>query len=149
MRTSDLVASFRDSFRRLAGAGLLSFFLAVKPVPASRPRVSKWGTYYAKTYETFRKDATVALNSFDGVPTDRPVIVWIEVVVEKPKTGKLLLPKGDVDNYAKGPLDVFTKAQKFWADDDQVVGLSVFKRYAQPGEQQGFHVMWAPVDLTN
>ena len=31
--------------------------IPLNPVPASRPRVSKWGTYYPKRYATWKKDA--------------------------------------------------------------------------------------------
>lgn len=30
--------------------------LMIQPVPASRPRVTRWGTYYSKTYQKFRDE---------------------------------------------------------------------------------------------
>lgn len=129
--------------KRVAPAGVLAFHLAVEPAPASRPRVTRWnGVYYGKPYEKFRATAQPLADAYDGIPTDRPVVVLIECVMTKPKTGKLSLPKPDVDNLAKGPLDVMTKAKKFWQDDCQVVGLSVWKRYAAPAEEPGVYISW-------
>ena len=139
---SKIVVSLREWMTRQATSGFLAFFLRVAPVPASRPRVSRWGTYYGKPYQKFIKEAQPLADAFEGVPTDRPVMVLMETIVKKPKTGKLAYPRGDVDNFAKGPLDVMTKAECFWGDDNQVVGLMVFKRYAKPDEEAGVLVEW-------
>lgn len=132
--------------RRLAGAGLLTFWLGVNPTPASRPRVSRWGTYYSKTYETFRTKAKTAAEAWKALPTDRPLIVMMECIVEKPRTGKLAFPNGDVDNYAKGPLDTLNKV--IWTDDTQIQILTIAKRYATKGEEAGVLLEWFEPDLS-
>ncbi len=116
-------------------------FLAVPPVPASRPRVTRWGTFYAKTYETFRAAADAELAKMSGPPTPHPVVLGMEIVAKRPKAGKLVHPRGDVDNFAKGPMDAMTKAGKFWNDDNQVIELLVRKRYAEKGEPEGVHIV--------
>lgn len=143
---SSIAASAKKWFREVALNGLLSFRLNLEPAPASRPRVGKFGTYYPKTYTLFRKAALPQAQMFDGVPTDQPVAVLVETVCSKPKTGKLQFPRGDVDNYAKGPLDVMTEAQKFWNDDNQVVALMIVKRYTDPGESAGINIEWFPIE---
>jgi len=143
---TDLIASAKKWMKGAASAALFSHWLEVNPVPASRPRVTRWGTHYSKTYEGFRRAAAKQLEKADGAPTDAPLLVLVECVVEKPRTGKLSAPRGDVDNYAKGPLDALTKAEKFWKDDDQIQMLVVAKRYAKPGEQPGTNVMWTALD---
>lgn len=116
------------------------FFLPVQPVPASRPRVGRFGAYYGKNYEQFRVAAQPMANQADFSPTDKPVVVHMECVATKPKSGKLRYPRGDIDNYVKGPLDVMTKSGKFWIDDDQVVELHASKRYCREDEMPGIHI---------
>jgi len=115
---------------------LVSLVFPFDPVPASRPRVTKWGTYYAKTYKAWKQKAERWLSpgTFQ-LDADVPLLVETEAIVRKPKTSKLDYPKGDTDNYAKGPLDVITKVGGYWDDDRQVVCLMSSKRFAARDEQ--------------
>lgn len=125
------------------------FHLDIDPCPASRPRWSKFGVYYSKNYQKFRQlaqkiaDDWSAQDKFEG-----PVAVLLENVCKRPKTGKKLWPKGDVDNYSKGPMDVMTKSDlgSFWNDDDQVVWMTATKRYAEPGEEAHVTVYFCHVN---
>lgn len=49
--------------------------------------------------------------------------------------------KPDLDNLAKLILDRTTRSAKFWADDCQVIDLSVCKDWARDGDQPGVRVM--------
>jgi Holliday junction resolvase RusA-like endonuclease len=116
-------------------------FLPVEPRPASRPKVTKYGTYFGKPYTVFRQTAQPYANAYkDRPPIQGPVVILIEIVCTKPKTGKLLHPRGDVDNYVKGVMDILTKSNNFWKDDVQVVSMYAYKRYTQPPETAGSHV---------
>lgn len=106
--------------------------IGLNPVPASRPRVSKWGTYYLKTYSGWRKAAKLIIKSVE-VNTPNPLIVVIENRIVKPRTSKKLWPRGDVDNYAKAPLDILNK--KLWVDDDQIQALWVDKVFVKTLEE--------------
>lgn len=114
-------------------------FLPVEPRPASRPKVTKYGTYFGRPYTIFRQTAQPYANAYQGPPPIQgPVVILIEIVCTKPKTGKLLHPRGDVDNYVKGVMDVMTKSNNFWSDDVQVVALYAYKRYAETKPQEAF-----------
>lgn len=106
--------------------------IPVNPVPASRPRVTRWGTYFAKTYRQYREDAKRALPPAD-VPLEGPLAVSMVFTVRRPKSTKLAHPKPDIDNFAKAALDVLT-TQGYWQDDHQVIRLRCSKEWAEPGE---------------
>jgi Holliday junction resolvase RusA-like endonuclease len=146
----DITSYIRTGLRSKFGARLVTLFLAVAPVPASRPRVTRFGgVYYGAPYKRFYEAAKTALSKMDFPTTGAPVIWMGEFVIPKPRTGKLDYPRGDVDNYSKGPLDAMTKAaERFWQDDNQVVGMIAFKRYADPGEEPGVKIDYAPLELT-
>lgn len=110
--------------------------IEVDPVPASRPRVTRFGTYYGAPYKKWMAAAAKELEGqaitekFTG-----PVAVAIEVICKRPAKPANEYPVGDVDNYAKGPLDAINSQGSFWNDDKQVVQLNVTKRYAEKGEK--------------
>lgn len=123
-------------------------FLEVEPVPASRPRVSKWGVYYGKNYERFRSASRAFLFGITGKPMSGQIDLDMEIIVSPPKTTKRDTPRGDLDNYIKGPLDVMTETGTFWHDDDQIVKLKAVKRFAKAGETSGVRITYrncAPV----
>lgn len=99
--------------------------IPLDPVPASRPRVSKWGTYYGKKYTRFRKDIASFLKVTPLRLLAGPLAVGIWLYVGRPKSTKLAHPKPDVDNYAKGVMDGLNGV--LWEDDSQVVSLGVVK----------------------
>ena len=122
---------------------VFEFFFEVEPVPASRPRVSRWGTHYGKRYESFRRAMRHCL--LDVKPTRKltgPIEAELEFIVRKSKSSKRRHPRGDVDNFVKGPLDSMTQAEKFWDDDDQVVVLVASKRFAEKNEKHGIRIRY-------
>lgn len=144
---TDLFGLIKTAIEKQVGASMLSLVIGGEPVPASRPRVTRFGTYYGKNYTKWMKDSWHYVSSLDSLPTDRPIIVMLEAVVTKPRTSKLSHPRADVDNYAKGPLDLITKAAKetgrgVWEDDRQIVFMGISKRFAEPGEDPGFKIYY-------
>lgn len=105
----------------------------MEPLPASRPRVTKWGTYIAKPYKGWLAEAAKYLKTVNCTIPEGHLHVVIEVVCTKARTSKLTTPKGDIDNYAKAPLDAITHA-KLWDDDKWVTELFARKRFASTGE---------------
>lgn len=116
--------------------------LHLDPVPASRPRFRvvnmKSGksfvhTYHAGRYKKFLEDAEQAIppcDPFDQLPGH--VRVEIVIHVQKPKTSKLSRPRGDLDNYVKGILDVLTR-RGYWLDDDEITVLIAEKFFTTSG----------------
>lgn len=122
----------------MGAAYAASVVFAFNPVPASRPRVTRWGTYYPKSYTNWLDQAAKQLKQRLCNSTylgEQSLLVVVESIVTKARTSKLTRPKGDIDNYTKGPLDAITKAGLHWRDDAQVEVLIASKRFAKPGEQ--------------
>jgi Holliday junction resolvase RusA-like endonuclease len=120
----------------------IELFIPVKPVPASRPRVSRWGTYFSKNYEDFRNQCSLFLSKIKKQypPQAGKFKVQILFICHKPANPANSYPRGDVDNFLKGPLDAITKAGMIWEDDIQITRLIGIKRYAKAGEQVGMKI---------
>lgn len=145
--TSKLSATILSEIKRRAIGPLFSLWLEGKPVPAGRPRVTRWGTYYPKTYTEWIAANTPVVSKLEPHVLTGPVALYVEVICPPPKTKtEQVAPMGDVDNYAKGPMDLLTKLGKAWKDDRQIVMLAVTKRWAGPGEEPGFAMTWCEVE---
>ncbi len=138
VRTSSRAERLLEWLRGASSGALLQFWVQTKPAPASRPNVSRsGGVYYSKSYEAFAADCRRELAiQKPSEPLRGNLLCVVEIIAAKPKTGKLAEPRGDVDNWAKGPLDAATKAA-IWVDDTQLVAGGFLKRYAEPGEDPG------------
>jgi Holliday junction resolvase RusA-like endonuclease len=114
---------------------LATIVIPLEPLPASRPRVTKWGTYIAKPYKQWI-DAALKLVPEGTLWLDKtqPLLVVTTAVCTKARTSKLMTPRMDVDNTAKAALDIITKIGGYWDDDNQIVHLVTTKRFAAPGE---------------
>lgn len=102
----------------------------LKPTPASRPRIGRYGTYYGKNYTKFRRDAETEIPRVLGkkhkiYPAGQALEVKVTVLVTRPKSSEKDWPRGDVDNYAKGILDACNGV--LWEDDDSIVHLTTVK----------------------
>lgn len=146
MATSKLALAAKQNLERLARAGLFSLWIGGVPVPAGRPRVTKWGTYYPKSYTNWIKASKPAVEAMPIVPLTGNVALVVEVNCVPPKKTDHTAPMGDVDNFAKGPMDLITKLGKSWKDDRQIVSLTVVKRWIAEGEEPGFQLHWCEVD---
>lgn len=99
-------------------------------VPASRPRVTRYGTYYSKTYANFKKSMEVITNEMEfNKVEDGPIHVLTRVYRQMPKSwskkkkdamrGKFVITNvGDNDNIEKAAWDPLNG--KAWADDCQI-----------------------------
>lgn len=108
-----------------------------QPVSAGRPRVTRWGVYYPKTYTSWMAevDAGIEKAGYRVVQEEGLFKVSIESVFKRPKKLTVPRPRQDLDNIIKGPLDMITKKQLLWVDDADLVELFTTKRYAEQGEE--------------
>jgi Holliday junction resolvase RusA-like endonuclease len=119
----------------LAGSLLVTVLFAFQPVPASRPRLARGNRiYYAKGYSDWRTAARKVVKEHRQRSTAKLIVV-VECRMQKARTSKLEIPRADVDNLVKAPLDVINGA--CWEDDNQIVGLWVTKEFAADPESVG------------
>lgn len=126
-----------------------NFFLPVTPNAAQRTRTACRGkfaqVYLDPKYREWRATAEAALTAIAG-PEDfrpyaeRPIKIATEILVARPKTSKLLYPRGDLDNLEKSLWDAITATGKWWKDDVQIIESFATKRWATPDEQPGYNV---------
>ena len=139
-RTSERVSPLLEWLRGTAVGAVLHYRVLADPKPRNTPRVTRYGgIFYSKGYEAFYVECQKQLAEQAGGALLGPIGAVIEVIIKRPKMGKLADPLGDVDNYAKGALDAATKGS-VWGDDGQIVSLAVTKRYAEGGEAPGVNL---------
>lgn len=124
-----------------------TFFLPIKPNASQRSRCACRGrfpnVYTDPKYRAWKDEAVEKLKeiaSFEDFRevSSQPVRVSLLVRVERPKTTKRAYPRGDQDNYEKGLFDAITQSNGWWDDDDQIIRGSFEKRWAEPGETEGY-----------
>jgi Holliday junction resolvase RusA-like endonuclease len=111
----------------------------INPVPASRPRVARWSTYYPKKYTQFKKDMEALTSELNMTPSENLVCVVLEFMIEIPKSWSKKKRKEvnntycsnncDIDNYIKATLDSLNGV--FFIDDKQVVEVFAKKMYSK------------------
>ena len=136
------VTAHRDEAGNYTGFTLV---LPVKPTPASRPRVTKWGVYYTKTYREYRAAAHAAIPMCKENILTGELGATVEFICHKPKTTKMVSPRGDIDNHLKAIFDAVvgmsaTKKQKcrlknYIGDDELISNVDARMRYAEEGEE--------------
>ena len=110
----------------------------INPIPAARPRVSRWSTYYPKKYTQFKKEMLALTSELDVTPIENLVRVELVFNVKMPNSWskKKKLEKintycdnnVDLDNYQKAILDSLNGV--LYIDDRQIVEIFASKRYS-------------------
>ncbi|MEW5249933.1 RusA family crossover junction endodeoxyribonuclease [Microbulbifer sp. 2201CG32-9] len=131
--------------KKLCLENRVGLFLYARPVVASRPRVTRWGTYYSATYKNYMALLDEAIPAHTA-PFTGNVHVDVEFVCHRPKTTKRINPLGDIDNYCKAIFDAITK-KGYWADDDLIVDLQASKRFVESGETPHTSIWIEPYEL--
>lgn len=129
-----------------------TFVIDGDPVPASRPKVSKFSTYYPPKHTAYVEYLRRVLSLTPEHQTTQPVAVKLLFVMPPYKTSDHPVPRQDVDNLMKLPIDCMTKTtveggvHKYWKDDDLLVTMQGFKRFAREGETPHTVIRITPID---
>lgn len=110
----------------------------MSPVAASRPRVSRWGTYYDEPYRSWKKDTKQLFNEFfkdEESLVSRGLLLGIVCTVPRPKSTVLEDPNADFDNYAKAVCDALNG--NLWMDDKQVRTALTHKQWTKEHGEPG------------
>ena len=101
----------------------------VNPMPASRPKVTRWSVFYGKKYTQYREDMNMATANICFTPFEGNLYAELDFFIQIPKSWtkkKKLLKQGmycdnnaDIDNYCKSILDSLNGV--YYKDDSQVV----------------------------
>lgn len=118
------------------------FRVDIEAVPASRPRVTRWGTYYTARYKEFLETLRKRIEDVDAPPQSNSVTIFLTFVIRRPKNPAHSYPRGDLDNYAKGVLDCLVKGCKIIHDDSQIIALHLRKAYALPTIDPHILIEW-------
>ena len=113
----------------------------INPTPASRPRVTRWGTFYGKKYKGFKKDMDELLSDTDKEWLEGLIFADMTFFVGIPKSwskkkkklkdGQWCDNNADLDNYEKAILDSLSGA--YFHDDRQIVQQQSKKIWADTG----------------
>ena len=117
---------------------IISHQFDINPVPAARPRVSRWSTYYPKKYTRFKKEMEALTGELDTTPCENLVVVSLRFKIKIPQSWskKKRLERentycnnnSDIDNYIKAILDSLNGV--YFIDDRQVVEVFASKKYS-------------------
>lgn len=115
----------------------------INPVPASRPRVTRWATFYSKKYTDFKNDMSTLLDECKSYLKDKatpftgPLHCTVTFLVEIPKSyskkktaeleNQYCMTNIDIDNLEKAIYDSLNGI--VFEDDRQIVHHDVKKMW--------------------
>ena len=113
----------------------------IAPVPASRPRVTRWGTYFPKRYTQFRKQFSQLLDQYNTQLHEGVLSISLDFFLQIPKSWsnkKKLAKEGkhadnnvDLDNLVKACLDGLEG--RYYENDKQIVIIRTRKFHSING----------------
>ena len=115
--------------------------LNINPVPASRPRVARWGVYYGKKYTEFREIMKVLVLDIKTKPLKGLLQVYVSFHIPMPKSwnnkkkasriSSFCDNNYDIDNLQKAILDTLNGT--LYEDDRQIVSITACKKWDRVG----------------
>lgn len=98
--------------------------------------MTKWGTFYSKTYKGWILAATRLVPQCDGPAVAEPVRAIVTLAIPRAKTSKLVVPVGDGDNYEKAIYDLIQK--KGYLEDDKWITTGLWRKRFLPYGEDGY-----------
>ncbi len=118
----------------------------IDPVPASRPRVTRWGTYYGKKYKNYKAAMKELTDKGDEKYLEGLIFAdmtfFIPMAKSWPKKrkaeslGRYCNNNADLDNYEKAILDSLSGV--IFHDDCQIVTQVSRKIWSEKGSTEVF-----------
>jgi Holliday junction resolvase RusA-like endonuclease len=124
---------------------MINITIPFEITPASRPKVTRYGTFYSKNYEAFRK---VVGEWLDKQPTTtkydktKPLKATFKFNITIPKSyskkkreallGKPMIDRKDIDNMIKAIMDILQG--RLFEDDKQIYYLTASKYWTEKGK---------------
>ena len=118
----------------------------IDPVPASRPRVTRWGTYYGKKYKNYKAAMKELTDKGDEKYLEGLIFADMTFFVPMAKSwskkrkaeslGRYCNNNADLDNYEKAILDSLTGV--VFRDDCQIVTQVSRKIWSEKGSTEVF-----------
>lgn len=107
--------------------------IPIEPVSASRPRVTKNGTYNSSKYNKFVQAVKYFLITQKPTMLEKAIKVRIDFYFLRPKTKpKYNYPsRQDIDNLLKAIFDAGNGI--LWIDDRHIIEVTTTKKYADHG----------------
>lgn len=115
---------------------MLDLTLMLTPVPASRPRVTRWGVYYGKRYTQWRKDADALLAQLEEPLVVSSCRAQCLFAIPRSLNSKLLTPVGDGDNFEKAIYDLLQRRN--WLADDRLIISGCWDKRFLPAGSEGY-----------
>jgi Holliday junction resolvase RusA-like endonuclease len=113
---------------------VVEFTLDHKPVPASRPKITRTGlAFYPKSHEQYKQFLLTHLKEKPCLPSSGVVEARFLFLMEPYKTSDYPTHRSDLDNLSKLPADCMTKCGSFWVDDNLIVGWQAYKMFTPEG----------------
>ena len=118
----------------------------IDPVPASRPRVTRWGTYYGKKYKNYKAAMKELTDKGDEKYLEGLIFADMTFFVPMAKSwskkrkaesfGRYCNNNADLDNYEKAILDSLSGVVFY--DDCQIVTQVSRKIWSEKGSTEVF-----------
>ena len=133
---------------------MISFTIPIQCVACPRPRVTRFGVYYPKTYTQFKKDCVALLKSLK-LSFGKSMFLHVDYTIVIKRTSTLTVKKHgkercfkstrpDLDNYVKSINDCMQEAGMI-EDDSQIVSFTAKKMYGAVKEEPVIEISITPI----